>query len=151
MSFFKWKDSHWRWLRVAEICNILWYKRRSQWPRGLRRRSTAARLLRSWVRILAGAWISVCFECCVLSGRDLCDGLNTRPEESYWLWCVVVCDQENNPREWGGQGPLGGYRVKRKIIWYNMPRIFPGSEGSRCLRLITSPPSCAECRGTLRA
>ena len=26
-------------------------------------------------------------ECCVLSGRGLCDGLITRPEESYWLWC----------------------------------------------------------------
>jgi hypothetical protein len=33
-------------------------------------------------------------ECCVLSGRGLCDGLITRPEESYWLWCVVACDQE---------------------------------------------------------
>jgi len=32
----------------------------------------------------------VCCECCVLSGRGLCDGLITRPEESYRLWCVVV-------------------------------------------------------------
>jgi hypothetical protein len=24
----------------------------------------------------------------VLSGRDLCDGLITRPEESYRVWCV---------------------------------------------------------------
>jgi hypothetical protein len=31
----------------------------SQWPRGLRRRSTAARLLRSCVRIPPGAWMSV--------------------------------------------------------------------------------------------
>jgi hypothetical protein len=30
----------------------------------------------------------------VLSGRGLCDGLITRPEESYLLWCVVVCDLE---------------------------------------------------------
>jgi len=36
----------------------------------------------------------VCCECCVLSGRDLCDELNTRPEESYRMWCVVVCDLE---------------------------------------------------------
>ena len=36
----------------------------------------------------------VCCECCVLSGRGLCDGLITRPEESYRMWCVVVCDQE---------------------------------------------------------
>ena len=38
----------------------------SQWPRGLRRRSAAARLLRSWVRIPRGAWMFVCCECCLL-------------------------------------------------------------------------------------
>ena len=31
-------------------------------------------------------------ECCLLSGRGLCDGLITRPEDSYRLWCVIVCD-----------------------------------------------------------
>jgi len=36
----------------------------------------------------------VCCECCVLSVRCLCDGLIIRSEESYRLWCVVVCDQE---------------------------------------------------------
>jgi len=36
----------------------------------------------------------VCCECSVLSGRGLCDELITRPEESYRLWRVVVCDQE---------------------------------------------------------
>ena len=66
----------------------------AQWPRGLRRRSTAACLLRSWVRIPRGAWMSICCECCVLSDRGLCDELITRPEESYRLWCVVVCDLE---------------------------------------------------------
>jgi len=35
-----------------------------------------------------------CCECCVLSGRGLCDELITRPEESYRLWCVVMCDLE---------------------------------------------------------
>jgi len=34
--------------------------------------------------------------CCVLSGRGLCDELITRPEESYRLWCVVVCDLETS-------------------------------------------------------
>jgi len=29
-----------------------------------------------------------------LSGRGLCDELITRPEGSYRLWCVVVCDLE---------------------------------------------------------
>jgi len=36
----------------------------------------------------------VCCECCVLSGRGLSDELITRPEESYRLCCVVVCDLE---------------------------------------------------------
>jgi len=53
--------------------------RRSQWSRGLRRRSAAARLLRLWVRIPPGAWIFVCCECSVFSGRGLCDELITRP------------------------------------------------------------------------
>ena len=39
----------------------------------------AARLLRSWVRIPPGAWIFVCCECRVLSGRGLCDELITLP------------------------------------------------------------------------
>ena len=71
-------------------------KCRSQWPRGLRRRSLAARLLRLWVRIPPGAWIFVCCECCVLSGRGLCNGLIIRSEESYRMWRVVVCDQESS-------------------------------------------------------
>ena len=69
---------------------------RSQWPRGLRRRSAAASLLRWWVRIPPGAWMFVCSECCVLSGRGLCDELITRPEEFYRLCCVVVCDLETS-------------------------------------------------------
>jgi hypothetical protein len=36
----------------------------------------------------------VCCECCVLSGKGLCDELITRLEESYRLWCFVVCDLE---------------------------------------------------------
>jgi hypothetical protein len=38
----------------------------------------------------------VCCGRCVLSGRGLCDELITRPEESYQLWCVVVCDLETS-------------------------------------------------------
>ena len=32
----------------------------------------------------------------MLSGRGLCDELITRPEESYRLWHVVVCDLETS-------------------------------------------------------
>jgi len=35
----------------------------------------------------------LCCEC-LLSGRVLCDELIAHPEESYRLWCVVVCDLE---------------------------------------------------------
>ena len=32
----------------------------------------------------------------MLSGRGLCDELITGPEESYRLYCVVVCDLETS-------------------------------------------------------
>ena len=56
--------------------------------RGLRCGSAAAGFLGLWVRITPEAWMSVFCECCVLSGRVLCDGLITRPEESYRVWCA---------------------------------------------------------------
>ena len=40
----------------------------------------------------------------MFSGRGLCDDLITRPEESYRLRRVVVCDLETS--ELGGHGPL---------------------------------------------
>jgi len=115
---------------------------RSQWLRGLRRRSTAARLPISWVRIpTGGAWMFVFCECCVLSGRGLCDGLITRPEESYRLWCVVVCDLETSwmRRAWptgglslhGGGGLINKNATKVSIVtvtdkvfssWWNIAK-----------------------------
>jgi len=50
----------------------------------------------------AESWMSICCECCVLSGRGLSDGLIPRPEEPYRmcararvLLCVIRCN--NNP------------------------------------------------------
>jgi hypothetical protein len=85
---------------------------RSQWPRGLRRRFAAVRLLRLWFRIPPGAWMSVCCDCRELSSRGLCIGLITRTEEFYQLWFVVVCDLENSwmRRPW----PTWGCRAERK-------------------------------------
>jgi hypothetical protein len=60
-----------------------------EWPQ-------AACLLRSWVHIPPGTRIFVCCECRVLSGRGLCNELIAHPEESYLLWCVVVCDLETS-------------------------------------------------------
>ena len=91
---------------------------RSQWPRGLRRRSTATRLLRSWVRNPPGAWMFVCCECCVLSRRGLCDELITRPEE----WCVVVCDLETSRmrRPWPALGRSATGKKKLCLMkWIN--------------------------------
>jgi hypothetical protein len=66
---------------------------RSQWPRRLRRGPSAERLLGSWVQISQSHRKRECLplvSICVLSGRGLCDGLITRPEESYRVWCVWV-------------------------------------------------------------
>jgi len=82
--------------KQKECYSLSGVKCRSQWPRGLRRRSAAACLLRLWVWILPGAWTFVCCECSVLSGRGLCDELSARPEESYRLWYVFVCDLESS-------------------------------------------------------
>jgi hypothetical protein len=92
---------------------------RSQWPRGLRRGSAAARLLGLWVRIPQRAWMSVCCECCVLLGRGLCNGLVTRPEESYRVWCVWVWSW--SLVKWGGLGPLGAVEsLEKKVIQCNI-------------------------------
>jgi hypothetical protein len=56
-------------------------------PGGLRRGSSAVRLLGLWVRISLGAWMPVSCECCLLSGRGLCVELITR---RYRVWCVWV-------------------------------------------------------------
>jgi len=46
----------------------------------------------------------------VLSDRRLCDELITRPEESYRLWRVVVCDLETSKEE--AKIPLKGCEYK---------------------------------------
>ena len=53
---------------------------------------------------------------CVLSGTGLCDELITRAEESYRLWCVVVCDLETSwrRRSWATGGVGGLLRQKTK-------------------------------------
>ena len=102
---------------------------RSQWPCGLRRRSAAARLLRLWVRIPPGAWMFVCYDCRMLSGRGLCDELITRPEESYRLWCVVVCDLETSRmRPWPALGRRATAKKKKEfvtcdLIWFTLNKV----------------------------
>jgi hypothetical protein len=67
----------------------------------------------------------VCCECCVLSGRGFCDELATRPEESYRLWCVVVCDLENLKNE-EAMTRIGSQRhSKKKILTHYSGPILP--------------------------
>ena len=82
--------------RINSILPILVLVSTDFHPPAAGERPAAAHLLRSWVRIPTGAWIFVCCECRVLSGRGLCDEPITRPEESYRLCCVVVCDLETS-------------------------------------------------------
>ena len=79
-----------------------------------------------WVRIPRGARMSVCCECFVLWGRGLCVGLITRPEESYRVWCIIVCDLGSSwmRKSW----PTGGCCAKKRknnaldtippLLWY---------------------------------
>jgi hypothetical protein len=50
--------------------------------------------------------MSVSFQCSVVLGKSLCDGPIPRPEESYWLWCVILCDIETSSmwRPWPALG-----------------------------------------------
>ena len=75
-------------------------------------------LLWLWVCIPPGAWMSVCCECCVLSGRGLCDELITRPEESYRLWWIVVCDLETSWMR--SPWPTRGCCTKNKNKWKDL-------------------------------
>jgi len=55
----------------------------------------------------------------VLLGRGLCDELITRPEESYRMWCVPMCDLETSRmrRPW----PALGRSATGKKRWLAMP------------------------------
>ena len=54
--------------------------------------------------------------CCVLSGRGLCDELISHPEESYRLWCVVVCAVEKLVNE-EAMTRVGSQRHRKKKKW----------------------------------
>jgi len=49
----------------------------------------------------------------VFSGRGLCDELITRPEESYRLWGVTVCDLETLKNE-EALARVGPQRYRKK-------------------------------------
>ena len=79
--------------------SITFYISRSQWPCCLRRRSATARLLRLRVRIQPGARMFISCECCVPSGRGLCDELITRTE-AVLPTMVRRCECPRNLKIW---------------------------------------------------
>jgi len=89
----------------------------------------------------------VCCECCVLSGRGLCNELITRPEESYRLWCVVVCDLETSRmrRPWPA---LGRSAIRKKLVsvFYRCVK----TEQNILPQLLPSPPCITLCSSWLR-
>ena len=70
-------------------------------------------------------------ECFVLSGRGLRDELITRPEESYRLWCVVVCDLENLKNK-EAMTRVGSQRHKKILIAYQLMTFNLGSTTISC-------------------
>jgi hypothetical protein len=72
--------------------------------------------------------MDVCRECCVLSGGSLCDVLITRPEESYRLWCVVVCNLETSwmwrPWPTGGLSRQNQNIAKNRLSKYKVRKSF---------------------------
>jgi hypothetical protein len=87
---------------------------RSQWPRGVRRGSAAARLLELRVRMPPGAWMSASYKYCFLSSRSLCVRLITRSRESYRVGCD--CDREasimRQPWPTSGCSAMGGKNTR---------------------------------------
>jgi len=78
----------------------------------------------------------VCCECRVLSDRGLCDELITRPEESYRLWCVVVCDLETSRmmRPWPALGRSATEKNNRWRGTNKEIRVLLGGKGCMCLK-----------------
>jgi hypothetical protein len=76
------------------------------------------------VRIPPGAWMLVFCECCVLSGKVLCIGPITRPEEYYRLLCVWVwlwiLDNVEAVAHWGSCATVK--RRKKDLIFIRSSR-----------------------------
>jgi len=75
--------------------------------------------------------MDVCCECYVVSGRDLCDEVITRPDESYRLRCAVCYLATSWMRTpW----PTGGCRAKNKHYCENDDLPFAASLFTKFMR-----------------
>lgn len=81
---------------------FIYFEGRSQWPRGRRRWSAAARSLGLRVRIPQGTWMSVsCVLCFRVDISAMCRSLVERSSTGCVRRCMIV-----KPWWWGGSGPL---------------------------------------------
>jgi len=99
------------------LMSLMWYDCRSQWLRCLTRRSAAARLLRLWVRIPSGTWMSSFCERCLCSGRGLCDELITRIEKTYRMWCAWLWSRNLVNEEAMSHGGCCGKKVEWLTVY----------------------------------
>jgi hypothetical protein len=79
--------------------------------------TAAARLLRLCVRIPPGAWMSVPCECCVLSGRGLCVGLDHSSRGVLQsAVCLNECDRGASikKRPWTTRGCCTMWKERKK-------------------------------------
>ena len=77
----------------------------------------------------------------MLSGRGLCDKLITRPEESYRLCCVVVCDLETSRMGAPYIYDISHLRVKQTEVSF----VFQGEEHPVHIDVRWGGPRCSSC------
>ena len=113
--------------------------RRSQWPRGLRRGSGTARLFRLWVRFPPGAWISVYWACCVLSGRGRAHHASRGVLPNVVRRCVWPRNLMNEDAlaHWGllYKNNSSTLYIQIKFLPYREHSVLPweGTHGERCI------------------
>ena len=80
---------------------------------------------------------SVCCECCVLSGRGVCDELIAHPEEYYQLWCIIASDLKISEmsRPWPTGGLLHQIQTKNSLMIYPALTNYLQTSPGRCYYL----------------
>ena len=84
------------------VSNFICCEGQSQWPRGLRRRSAAVRLLGSWVRVPQGAWTFFCCGCCVCCQVEV-SATNWPLVQGSPTYCGASLCVTSKPHEWGAR------------------------------------------------
>jgi hypothetical protein len=132
------------WATPCAIYNSIIMRSNTVRPHGLRRGFAAALLLRLWVQIPLEIWMSIPCECWVLYSRGLWNELLTCPEETYRLWCVVVCDLKTSwmGKTWPSLGRSAA--GKTNTIWPKC--MFTSHYDVSCYRLLLEVTNASEQR-----